>query len=64
MSLPEALTTIAAVGTDKGSTLREIGGELEQILNKRADLPLEGRVLLTAAGLHLQQQAAPRKQSR
>ncbi|MBX3084579.1 MAG: hypothetical protein KF716_23275 [Anaerolineae bacterium] len=57
MSLPEALTTIAAVGTDKGATLRESDDALEQVIHKRSDLPLEGRILLTAAGLHLQQQA-------
>lgn len=61
MSLPETLTNIAALGTDKyangGGALPLPDGSVSRTLAGRADLSPEGKLLLTAAGLAMQARA-------
>jgi hypothetical protein len=61
MSLPDSLTKIAALGTDKytsgGGVLPLPDGSVTGVLAQRGDLSTEGQLLLTAAGLAMQARA-------
>jgi hypothetical protein len=62
MTLPDALLTLAMVGTDKGASMSapDPDGALGALLNRvsqRGEVPLEGRLLLTAAGIDLRARA-------